>query len=546
MENILITYLSRLPNENTDIVYSADTADTAVTARYTNEVALRHLKNCFRTSGEKLDKVIAVCSGVVKTYKSQSFGEKTAFEYFSDVLKTEFEDAELVVVDGKGRYEGSNDIANVFEAIKSIPSDSNIYLDITGGFRDSVYTLTLISRFLEFKGINVKRVIYAMITEKPKGKITDYTSNFGLMSLINGVSEFVNFGNVKTLEKCFADTKREDVRMLIGSMKSFSDAITLGKTDMLDSILRTMREHIQSIESAPDGDVAQLLLNNMVPIINQKFFGGSDDADYISIIQWCIDNGLIQQALTLYVEKIPEYIFKKGIIKCSEEVEERNEKKKQAHENLYAKIFYSDFMEGAALDDISTLKGLVQGINAKVMNPKTCTKDKKMKKAVSNYMEIYEEVRGKSLRKISADSGKMKAKPTNADVEAAWEVLMKNSYDKIEDITANDFFKALLGGSVQTSNTTEKKIHFIESFEDSNPSGYTYGADKRTIKNITAAYAFFKAVRNEINHASDNENLTDTQKKFFEKLGYKYEMSVDTLARELNNAIEIIKAAQHN
>ena len=43
--------------------------------------------------------------------------------------------------------------------------------------------------------------------------------------------------------------------------------------------------------------------------------------DYLKITQWCIDNGLIQQALTVFNEKMPRYLFNKGYIKVK--VEER-------------------------------------------------------------------------------------------------------------------------------------------------------------------------------------------------------------------------------
>lgn len=44
-----------------------------------------------------------------------------------------------------------------------------------------------------------------------------------------------------------------------------------------------------------------------------------EDVSIPNIIRWCLDNSLIQQAITLYVEKMPSYYFSQGIIKRSED-----------------------------------------------------------------------------------------------------------------------------------------------------------------------------------------------------------------------------------
>ena len=41
--------------------------------------------------------------------------------------------------------------------------------------------------------------------------------------------------------------------------------------------------------------------------------------DDLSIIRWCVDHDYLQQALTLYVERIPEYLGEKGFIEQSDE-----------------------------------------------------------------------------------------------------------------------------------------------------------------------------------------------------------------------------------
>lgn len=42
--------------------------------------------------------------------------------------------------------------------------------------------------------------------------------------------------------------------------------------------------------------------------------------DYYSIVKWCVENGLVQQALTIFTEKIPSYIIGKNYMKVSDAV----------------------------------------------------------------------------------------------------------------------------------------------------------------------------------------------------------------------------------
>ena len=57
-----------------------------------------------------------------------------------------------------------------------------------------------------------------------------------------------------------------------------------------------------------------VLLRKMIPIIKNKFMVDSSDINYCKIIEWCLENGLLQQALTIYIEKFQSIFFEKIIV----------------------------------------------------------------------------------------------------------------------------------------------------------------------------------------------------------------------------------------
>ena len=52
----------------------------------------------------------------------------------------------------------------------------------------------------------------------------------------------------------------------------------------------------------------------MVKLIRKKFgMGDEGNLSYLQLISWCVENNMLQQALVLYIEKMPEYYVEKGV-----------------------------------------------------------------------------------------------------------------------------------------------------------------------------------------------------------------------------------------
>jgi len=549
MRNILITYLSTL-RENNPIKYTYETTKgnkIGFEAPYTSEAAVRYLGGYFKEKNQTLDVIIALCSGAVRTQNDNAFG-KTAADYFGESVKEVFADCEIRMIE----LDRIEDVGKVFVAADDISNESRLFVDITGGFRDAVYTLSLVTRFLEFRNAVIEKVIYSQITtdknKKVSGKIVNYTDSYRLIDLVNGMNEFVNFGNVTTLERFFAKSKNESIHSLVKSMYTFSESISLGKTNDLEKITQELRSNIEAVENCHDENIECLILKDMLPVIREKIF---DREEIISILEWCTENRMIQQALTLYTEKIPKYLFDKKLLTADKERAEKAQSSKQDYEDVYANMLYSDLVTSDNSRD--KLKSVVESINAArpIMRSgiiKGIKKNDPIRKAVDGYMEILGITEGKNLR--SFRNKKFKFSETN--INEAWKVLMsENTIIDIKKETNGKFFDALLGVSAHGKNDTsanavlEKKIGFVKQLASGkDPAGYQFSVSSQAMSKVIAGYIYIKQVRNEIIHASDSENLTREQADFFKQYGYNYEKTLDSLAEDIRTGIKSIRDAE--
>ena len=216
----------------------------------------------------------------------------------------------------------------------------DVYVDYTGGMRDIAFLMTTIIRYLEFSGINCQRVVYSQYDkEKPENnRIREITYIYEMFQMINGVNEFVTTGRATTLDEVFrserekagegeAKAEYEEVHKLLENMVAFSDAMSICDMSKIGKYLTNISESIKNLDSDskdngnPDLKVA--MLKQLFSTMKEKMY--LDDLgqkDYhIKLIRWCVDNNMLQQALTLIEDKMPEiYIDEKSSPSCNNKV----------------------------------------------------------------------------------------------------------------------------------------------------------------------------------------------------------------------------------
>ncbi len=145
-----------------------------------------------------------------------------------------------------------------------------------------------------------------------------------MYQMINGVSEFVSTGNAVQLGKLF---EKENTPDLIKAIIEFSNSMAVCDMSKIDQTVSDMAKLTEEVQEEQNS-VYYEMFQSMIPTIREKMrlkeVVKQGKINYPVLIDWCTDNGLIQQATTLYVEKMPFYYREKGLIEkyvCVDEVD---------------------------------------------------------------------------------------------------------------------------------------------------------------------------------------------------------------------------------
>lgn len=598
--NILITYVSLITK--TDVIpytYKNNRGEIKeLTAILTNESAFKYLCEYLGDTERKLDYIYAFCTKEVlqkriknfsKSYLEEIFEEKPIvslpsekasidsnnLSFFQKVFKKSSQEQQSKAKENLNlpeleqittieyfekcvehicghdtiieRLEVSTDsVEKVVDIMKVIQPNDKIFIDITGGMRDAVFSMVLLSRCLEFTGNQVEKVFYSNYQTKT---ITEFTSTFKLMTLLNGFSEFSSFASINTLSNYFKDTKNKNIKDLIFSMREFTDAITLGKTMEIDKKLQILENNIKKFEQQKEiKDISETILKYMTQLIRNKFFKNGN-MDLISILEWCLENKLVQQALTLYIERIPKYLFDKRILQCEKEYQEKLNKKKDPSIEKYYYIFWSDYLSYPNNNMLNKVRNKIINIETEkdIQDILKKEKDPILKEVLCNLKEIYEIAGGMNTDIKTKDYHKYSLAGKSKSIKYLWKKIYENhNINKFSDICSktvpNEIVIALIGIN-DNLESFQKKMYFIRNFEECSKMKieYTFQCDEEEFHNICISYIFFKAIRNEINHASEKENLTEEDKKYFNYLGFHTDISVDDVIEDMKASIEQIK-----
>ncbi|SUP43079.1 TM1812 family CRISPR-associated protein [Veillonella criceti] len=246
----------------------------------------------------------------------------------------------------------SSYVANVCD------DDSDVYLhaDITGGPRDAVMTILAIVRLAQYSTPNLKigQILYGNLNKTETGRIGhvyDAKRIYDLFDIIAGAEEFSRFGSVKTLKDVFwaqggsidVETKKNAIGNLVASMDQFADAVQISRRSQFEQSIQQLNRTLQEFDrvKAKFDETYKIYINKSNPIdlteterhslnakANYDLVGlltgrlkqsyativNKEKIDVCDIISWCLDRRYIQQALSLYVECIPDYLVENGII----------------------------------------------------------------------------------------------------------------------------------------------------------------------------------------------------------------------------------------
>lgn len=538
--NILVTYISTMRKDSPETIFATNglCSEATIVSRQTNETAIKCLDKMLAEKSETLDKIICILSE--KAYSDASTGADglSAYNYLKDVrcaeLNSKPEFVEIFDFDSNGTLKSEGTI--ISELCDSI-GNNTVYIDTTGGPRNALNLIQLLTKILKYKDINNPCSFYSNIQNK-NGYIETTDEMTVMTDIADALNEFVHSGKSVQLLKLFEDETNEGIKKLLKDMNDFSESIQLCSLDNLDTILESLRQSINTVYQLDSDDMRIVILKNLLTVIENKFFRGTTNSiDYCSIVEWCLENGLVQQAITVYIEKIPTYIFRNGIISVSESLYEENKKRGMTPD---AAVFYDKIMDSVLSERNAYIKKLQQEI--KIIEYSK-SKDKKIALIIDTLKNIERESSGRDFKVyIKKEAKKTHKGIMNTAVSIANEKGWKE-YDKMLNSLKTDYglCARLLDLPIEDTETTfDKKFRTAYALtKDNIVSGAKINSrlTAEEIRGILFDYIYVKALRNQINHASDEENLTEEQTNQLIEKGYIMERSIKAVTDNISNSI---------
>lgn len=375
-----------------------------VCGRMTDEAPAKSVLYDLHKEGRRLDKIVMICSEKVKkniAFKSWNSDQKDKTEIdYKKILREEYgiENAEAGITHvqlfqacikkyveeidleclPEFEYINIQDVSEQQEIAKACidaadkvlgmdPHCSNIhlYIDFNGGQRYVPFMLNNISGLMSLRGVKIERTMTMNYDNKridEEGEsyvdIRDMEPIFNLGKLVSGIHEYKAYGRVKGLklyyQNCIKNkSKYPKLVRVLRKMEEFSMDLQLCRTDSvirelgldLDGKHRnigknTLKYSLDNYQRDNDDTYSQLFEFVVKDIKSdyRKMFEG----DFLDVIQWCLDKDFVQQALTFYAERMPVYLWSKGILRPTEQEEigylvflNEGEKKKTREYNSY-------------------------------------------------------------------------------------------------------------------------------------------------------------------------------------------------------------------
>lgn len=390
--------------------------------------------------------------------------------------------------------------------IKDI-NDANVFIDYTGGFRDVSFLMTSIIQYFELLNVSCAKIVYSDFFAEPK-RIHEIDDIYSITKLIRGVHEFLNTGNATQLEIVLSEKELcTELGDLVENIVSFSNIMKLCDISKIDQAWKNLRKSLSDFESKSTSELMSSLLKSLVPTIKSKMYIETQGLDYIKMIQWCLDNGLIQQAVTLYIEKMPFVYFDKlipaAIVDLSK-VQPKMPGVTKESDGFYVNLF--DFFVNNIISDkddesvrfFKKVKPIIenQSLPKKFVSELRASKMGEASDRLCNFVEAYY-VRKEDRTGISIDgSGNI---PKNFEGFVS-QFLTKSAQYSQYFVECRPKEKAKVVSAKTNGLTTyTKKVQALQNISISN-----FGINKTLYFQVMSHYLAVKLIRNRMNHAAES------------------------------------------
>ena len=361
MANILMFFLSNYPRKEYEKELYYKYKEAVEQATQTNMGPARSL---VASLDGKLDKIIYLASDSVRIKKEDVRFESEFMNWFHEKWNRDLEknNSKLDVIFEK--IEVSDDFRDdeimnyVIKMVREIKPEDHVFIDFSGGFRQAAFAFLTVSKILTYKGITNITILTAHYTrgieysqENPM-LIEENKSVSQGMDYVGATQIFLKTGDITELGKWFLDNEKnlnhwEDE--IIECFKRFYKSILLCQ---VKTTVECWEEILKNLKEYQNKELEQVTpsFKNVVDLFLIKM-SKEEENSFFSLIRWCINHDLLQQALTIFDEKIPETLgFEKRndfMYKWPEELKSKEDKASyyKHYESLKSKLDKGEIKE---------------------------------------------------------------------------------------------------------------------------------------------------------------------------------------------------------
>lgn len=512
MKNVLLLAMSTLGREIKDNYYRYQDGEV-FTAQSQLEPITHMLSDERKKKGERLDKIIILETD--ETLQPHD-GKKSAVGFYKERVGR-FLDETVEYVDipinenepAEGIRKATSIILQEHEEQKKINGEMNLWIDTQGGFRDVVMVFNAIISLLREQGIEpegIYSIRYSNTnTEENPCPIINQTKKYDIFKFVSAMQEFMDFGKATGFKKYYGE-KNDFVQAIDG----IADAIQMCQPQKFEEALQKFAYYLKSGHYKNDDPYLQIFVEFMK---NDYGILLEEPDNTIEQVRWCVRKEFYQQAMTIYIEKMPKYYHEKGLVTLKIDPNAKSGYGK----NPYADAFYEGMFDEMIERDedkeslINILKDLVsfleknkeQGVKVKERQSAIQYLNTKLRKGdlSQNVSTAIDRVREDLEQRFECTGN-----PTMMQLQSN---TGKTVQKYINHVCGNNkkCHQFLYGSEFEKEGTNEKKIRAIKAAREKRPE----------LVKIMEYYLAMKLLRNRMNHASD-EVIKEDEKKAIEFL----------------------------
>lgn len=348
--NVLLLALStfgRNVNPNKFIYVDENGKEDKVIGRYQLDPVPKMLyKTLYQKEQGTLDKIIMLCTS--KTLEkvaevpigTEKIYDISPIDYFKDqirdYMRPDTDDEELfqaIEVDLTSPYHGIQSVITTLRSIKAAHEDQtlNLYLDTHGGLRGIQRIMEATVSLLKSEDIDVREAYAVEYSDNGTKSIVSETENMKIYDFVSGVNEFFSCGRADTLMKYKEnleqthEAKKEssskniftkEENQLITAISDVATGIQWCSIPAFDQGIKDLQkifpetsESTTKNTSTESSDTKNIDKGSYLDIYRtniQKDYSTllKKNHTVLDEIEWCINKGFYQQALTLIESKI--------------------------------------------------------------------------------------------------------------------------------------------------------------------------------------------------------------------------------------------------